>query len=227
MYGYEDRIFRISHTSHRTAQQLKAELEFLLYLSDGTAAVSKPLPLPNGALVQQLGNFSICSFEKAASSQVETQFSDDLIQEWGRSIGMFHRLAKSFVAKAPRPSWWEDENHQFLKRIPGREAAVLNASDRLMSTLSDLPQTEDCYGLIHSDAHAGNFLVDGDQLTFFDFDDSLYAWFGYDLATILFGAVLQPWVNDSDRERNKKVLHERACRPKWLPFHHYILLQFL
>ena len=44
--------------------------------------------------------------------------------------------------------------------------------------------------MIHQDAHAGNFFVnDKGQITLFDFDDSLYGHFVYDLAMVLFYAV--------------------------------------
>ena len=74
-----------------------------------------------------------------------------------------------------------------------------------MQSLEQLPADDKHFGLIHSDAHAGNFLHKDGRLTFFDFDDCLYAWFGYDLATILFGVVLHPSVGNSEAERTQAV----------------------
>ena len=37
------------------------------------------------------------------------------------------------------------------------------------------------FGIIHADLHLGNFFFDGLKLTIFDFDDSCYHWFLYDL----------------------------------------------
>ena len=70
----------------------------------------------------------------------------------------------------------------------------LGEEDRLMllqleqetrSLIQSLPQTPDIYGLIHSDLHVGNVLVEGDHLNVIDFDDTGYGYFYYD-----FGAAL-------------------------------------
>jgi Ser/Thr protein kinase RdoA (MazF antagonist) len=46
------------------------------------------------------------------------------------------------------------------------------------------------YGLIHTDIHAGNFLVDQNQnLTVFDFDDCAYFYFLSDIAIAIFYTV--------------------------------------
>ena len=59
-----------------------------------------------------------------------------------------------------------------------------------MAYLEALPQDAESFGMIHQDAHAGNFFVDDNgQIMLFDFDDCLYGHFVYDLAMVLFYAV--------------------------------------
>ena len=50
--------------------------------------------------------------------------------------------------------------------------------------MTELPKDNDAYGLIHADFNDGNFCVDytNGDITIFDFDDSAYCWFMYDLA---------------------------------------------
>ena len=81
--------------------------------------------------------------------------------------------------------------------IPPGQTLVLERSGELMGKLAKLDQAPEVYGLIHSDAHAGNYVNDGGILTFFDFDDCLYTWYGYDVATILLCVAIQPWVEDT------------------------------
>ena len=59
-----------------------------------------------------------------------------------------------------------------------------------MEYLRSLPQDRYSYGLIHQDAHGGNFFVDDEgNITLFDFDDCVYSWFVYDIAMVVFYAV--------------------------------------
>ena len=56
-----------------------------------------------------------------------------------------------------------------------------------MQHIHALPKDNDSYGLIHQDAHAGNFFVDENgNITLFDFDDCVYGWFVYDIAMVVF-----------------------------------------
>jgi len=53
-----------------------------------------------------------------------------------------------------------------------------------------LPKDRAGYGLIHQDAHGGNFFIKDGAITLFDFDDCMYGWFIYDIAMVLFYAAL-------------------------------------
>ena len=196
VFGTGQDVYRITWEGHRSHDQLAAELEFLDYLQQAGAPAIKPRTLPDGSLLKRFGEFHVARFEQVhgESPCTESGYTPGVIRQWGRSIGQFHQLASQFDPVHQRGDWRTDENHQFDKRIPAEQAQVLVAAQTLMSDLSNLPVSTGTYGLIHSDAHVGNFLVHKGGLTFFDFDDCLYTWFAYDVATILFGAALQPWV---------------------------------
>ncbi len=209
VYGIGDRVIRVTHDSHRTVEQLLGELEFLRYLHAGGGAVSKPVLFPGDVELVTVGDFHVCQFERAAGlgATMDQPYSREVIRQWGKSIGVFHRLTRGFKPAHPRQSWIDDENHQFEKRIPADQPKVLARSSELMLRLSRLEDSSDVYGLIHSDAHAGNYVNDQGALTFFDFDDCLYAWFGYDVATILLGVAIQPWVDDGQAARSAVILN--------------------
>jgi Ser/Thr protein kinase RdoA (MazF antagonist) len=54
------------------------------------------------------------------------------------------------------------------------------------------PESNGNCGLVHGDLCAANFVVDGDPVTMFDFDDSCYHWFIYDLVCAVAPATFRP-----------------------------------
>ena len=197
------RILRITHVSHRSLADIEAEIEFLTYLKTQGASVSGPLPILGSAVAIECFDFVCCLFDMAEGSQVqEADWQPGLFQLWGEAIGRFHRLAQDYVPKgAARFSWQVDANLDFDRYLPRAETQIRSLARDHRAELDKLPMTPDVYGLIHSDAHAGNYFLKQNALTFFDFDDCCYQWYIFDVATILFSAVLQPWMENSIEAR--------------------------
>ncbi len=75
--------------------------------------------------------------------------------------------------------------------VPPSQTLVLERFCDLMEHLESLPRDRETYGMIHQDAHAGNFFVDEQaKITLFDFDDCCYSWFMNDIAIVLFYAIM-------------------------------------
>lgn len=55
----------------------------------------------------------------------------------------------------------------------------------LRRQLADYGTSPDRFGLIHADMRLGNLLVDGNNVTLIDFDDSGFCWFAYDFAAAI------------------------------------------
>lgn len=205
----QSRIIRITHNSHRDDVQLSAELEFLAYLADNGASVSRPIPiaisetssavLSSNRLVGQYQDFYLTQFDKARGGIIEeVDWTPLLFRNWGRCLGQFHSLATDMPApKYRRLHWRDDENLNFRGRIPANQTKILERADDCLVRLNELPETQQEFGLIHCDAHPGNFHLLNDELTFFDFDDACYQWYAFDIATVLFSAVLQPWIENT------------------------------
>jgi Ser/Thr protein kinase RdoA (MazF antagonist) len=207
VFALDDKIIRITHHSHRLPDQIAAELEFIRHLADKGAAVCLPNTLPNGELLSSVDSFTACIFDRAKGSVLSrNDWTPSVIQEWGRCIGGFHQLSRSFRPVNKRIDWRQDENHNFAVRIPASQTKIIEMASQLLTDLEALPVNDDIYGLIHGDAHAGNFFLDDGKLTFFDFDDAIYTWFAYDIATILFGAVLGEHVEASRQAQEAEAL---------------------
>lgn len=195
-------ILRATHASHRSAEEVRAELEWIDDLARHGAAVSTPIADRAGELVTEVGDFRVTEFERAPGRTItEDDWGPALFRNWGQAIGTFHRLSRRFQPNHSRLHWRDDPNFEWTGRIPADEVQVVAAARGARAELEALPETSETFGLIHCDAHAGNFFIDGERLTFFDFDDTCRCFYGYDVATVLFGAVLQPWIGDEDADR--------------------------
>ncbi len=214
VFARADRILRVTHHSHRMPDQIAAELEFINYLADRGGAVCKPVPLADGELLKSYDDFSACQFQRAPGGVIgAADWGPELFKTWGGCIGRFHRIAAGFEAEHLRTDWRRDENHHFSKRLPPEHQEIAERGAQLLGGFENLPVTKANYGLIHGDAHPGNFFIDDKSLAFFDFDDAIYMWFAYDVATILFGAVL---AREVDNTRLAQEAQARYFLPHFL-----------
>ncbi len=194
-------ILRIGHSLRRTVNQIRGELDWINYLAAGGVSVAHAIPSPQGNLVEtvadgQGGHFLVTAFIKAPGAppgEHDQWRNEALFEDYGRLIGRMHRLSKKYRPPDPawrRPEWDDPINLDFERWLPPSEAIILQKFRQLMPHLQALPKSQDSYGLIHQDAHAGNFFLDGNgAFTLFDFDDCVYGWYAYDLAMVLFYAI--------------------------------------
>ena len=76
-------------------------------------------------------------------------------------------------------------------QIPERLHIVRHRIRSILGEINSLPKDQDSFGLIHGDFNDGNFTVDysNGDITVFDFDDSCYFWFMYELASAWEGGI--------------------------------------
>jgi Ser/Thr protein kinase RdoA (MazF antagonist) len=199
------RILRIIYRPERPVEVVQAELHFVNYLAQGGVRVSLPIPSEQGNLIEVLPAagipFITVSFVKGRGMRMpdnDYRYRDgvpmeEYFQNWGQVLGQMHRLAKTYQPLSSairRPEWFDWETARgfaYREQLP----AVGYKYDKLIAELQALPKDADSYGLIHNDFNDGNFTVDYDNgdITVFDFDDSCYFWFVYDLACAWEGGV--------------------------------------
>ncbi len=185
-------IFRFTADYHRSLRELEAELEWIQYLKQKNCKVVAPRAALDGMLVHSLDpTWCVSVFERAAGVALrgEAQYTPELFSEWGRVIGEMHRCSLDYTPRWARQVWDQDDG----VRLAFGEAQTLG-NDHLMvqifldrvHQMRSLPKNRENFGLIHADVHDGNFFVDNrGQFTVFDFDDSVYHWFLFDLAVVL------------------------------------------
>lgn len=192
----ESRILRVGHAIRRSERLVLGEIDWIQFLTDGGAGVVRLVPSVQGRPLERIpdsqgGYFLATAFRRARGCHAwEVGWSDGLYRNYGRLMGTLHRLTKLYVPRDPeggRLHWDSPEMLEVETFLPKKETRIREQYRRLMDRIHDLPQTPDSYGLIHQDAHAGNFFVDdGGNITLFDFDDCVYSWFINDLAIVIF-----------------------------------------
>ncbi len=205
-----DKILRVTHSSHRSEAQIQAELQFLNYLGDCHVPVARALPLASGELLSRIDlpdntHFILAMFCRARGEQVKKEhYGPRFYEAWGSALGLMHRLTKELKPSGARPVW---NTNPYLNLIPWyaeeEREQFLEIRQNLVNEIADLPKTRDSYGLLHADLHQGNFYWDGQKIQIFDFDDSIYHYFTYDLTVCAFSALrsLVKMYPDQSREK--------------------------
>jgi len=197
--GEEEGILRIAHSIRRSPDLIRGELDWINYLKDGGASVAGALISRAEKWVEEIddgagGFFLANAFERAAGKPRRGEWTEAQLFEYGRQIGLMHKL--STVYQPANLDWkrpeWDDPIHLEVDQfIPAEDSNIKQIYRDLVKRTQNLPKDNSCYGLIHQDAHQGNFFIDDSgKITIFDFDDSSYSWFVEDIALILFYAVM-------------------------------------
>jgi Ser/Thr protein kinase RdoA (MazF antagonist) len=201
MYAFDKNsasyILRIGHSIRRTPELIHGEVDWLNHLAAGGATVARAAQSVEGRLVEAIddgqgGQFLTTAFVKAPGGPVwqTTGWSDVLYETYGKLIGRMHALSKRYELSNPawkRPEWDDPVNIDVVQWLPDTDTRAAKQFSRVFEHLEALPKDPDSYGLIHQDAHAGNFFVDeSGTITLFDFDDCVYSWFIYDIAMVVF-----------------------------------------
>jgi Ser/Thr protein kinase RdoA (MazF antagonist) len=203
---------------------MRARLEWLTFLSAHDGPVPRPVRSRNGNLIELMKYedqvYIAGAFEKApgvlAEGMSHADWSNELFQALGRTLGHCHRVAQIYVparAEFKCPEWDCAENcFNPKEELVGADRAILEKRAQVLSLIQSLPKDRDGYGLAHLDLHFGNFFVDVTQqrILLFDFDDCAYGWYIMDIAMLLFDALVV--YTDLDRQQFGERFLENVLR---------------
>jgi amicoumacin kinase len=196
-----DFILRLGHSRRRSPDLVRGEVDWMNYLAAGGAGVARATFSEKGELVEmiddgQAGHFLATAFVRAAGGPVWEMggWTEGLMLDYGRLLGRIHALSKIYRPSNPawqRPQWDDPINNDVHATLAQEQSLVSRRYRTVFNHLLTLPRQPDSYGLIHQDAHSGNFFVDENgRFTLFDFDDCVYGHFANDLAMVLFYAII-------------------------------------
>jgi len=186
-------IVRFVHSTHRTFDEVFAELEFVDYLAHNNTNVSTIIHTDEDELLVKIDTendeyFTVCAFTKAPGTFVKREdVNDEFLYNFGVAVGKLHALSKEFQPVHKRYHWFEEDYIGIGRRnLPEEYHYIIEKAEQHQAKLKRYPMDHDGYGLIHTDLHFGNMFYDGQKLTFFDFDDASYKHFISDIAIIVF-----------------------------------------
>jgi amicoumacin kinase len=193
VYSYGDLIFRLSPFGRRKEVDIINELAFINGLWEKDVPVSLPVKSLRGNFIEPVGNQFLVVFEKAKGTHIDVSnsgiWNKELYYHWGNLMGKMHKAGNNIKLDRPRWTVGQPDLLNLLPRIASEP--IEEKYKQLLNDLVSFPQTPDLFGLIHNDFHQGNLFVNEGMLTIFDFDESAYHWFAYDLATSFYHAYWQ------------------------------------
>jgi Ser/Thr protein kinase RdoA (MazF antagonist) len=180
----QDHVLRFNHEGERVAEQIEAELDYVIVLADAGVRVAKPVRSIAGHRVERintaLGLFHAVVFEGLPGKQHDLEaLSPAQLERWGQTLGELHNVAARFT-KSGRPSWRE-QLAMASQVLPAEEEAAHQSLRRITDELGQLSITAENFGLIHYDFELDNLIWDGDGPGIIDFDDCAWWWFGADI----------------------------------------------
>ncbi len=221
-------ILRLTHESHRSIEEVEAELRWVLDLKECGLPVAAPYRSRRDHRTETVqsahGKFVATCFEHLDGVEPEPAnpelWSDRMFEQLGALTARMHQASYDAAwtpATLPRRTWREESVAQnFHFYVPVGEKLVHDAFDRVLSKLDDLPRSRDAYGLIHADLNHTNFLLTPGGLNIFDFDDSCYCWFAYDLIVPIFHLPTPDEAQGAFRLLLRGYESVRRFHPAWL-----------
>jgi Ser/Thr protein kinase RdoA (MazF antagonist) len=145
-------------------------------------------------------------FEKAPGRKVDLQnpeeWNEQFWETMGRVVGTLHHASVQYNQTEPkfrRPMYYEDEYIELLTILDSKQdGMIIEKVECLIKRFDQLPKDPDAFGVIHYDLHTDNFHKNGKDMIIFDWDDSYYFFFMYDLAATFHETI---WDNPHDKRQ--------------------------
>lgn len=220
--GTDAKILRIGFLNDRSREDFLGELEYVRYLFEHGGSVSNVVSSRKGNLLEEITHnhhtFFVCLFEKARGKMlVENHYQyregvpiSEYYYNCGKVLGELHQLSKGYVPVHPRYSFFDKYNAEYIdKLIPSSLSLLKEKLLGLLKTLEGLDRNHESFGMIHFDYNDGNYSIDFDtgQITVYDFDNSCFGWYMFDLASIWGNGL--GWIQfEPDADKRKKFIED-------------------
>jgi Ser/Thr protein kinase RdoA (MazF antagonist) len=228
---------RVHRPGYHSDSALRSELQWLQALSAGEIEVPTVVPTRTGELFAagtvdgipdpvQFDLFEWIDGQQLGDVQAEAggdpQWIGDTWHKLGALIAGLHNHSAVWQAPAGfvRHAW--DENGlagaeplwgrfwELPSLSAGQRTLLCRARDRVYRDLAALSKAPASYSMIHGDLLPENVLVDGEHLRLIDFDDAGFGWHLFELVTLLYSAVNEPWFEPA---REALIAGYRSRRP--------------
>jgi Ser/Thr protein kinase RdoA (MazF antagonist) len=220
--GNDAKILRIAFINDRSQEDFLGEVEYIRYLFQHGGSVSNVICSNKGNLLEELTyndiSFFVSLFEKAKGKMlVENNYRyrkgvpiTEYYYNCGKVLGKLHQLSKEYTPAHRRYSFFDKFNAEYIsKLIPDSLLLLKEKLVQLLKTLEGLDMGPKSFGMTHFDYNDGNYSIDFEtgQITVYDFDNSCYCWYMYDLADLWTHGV--GWIQfEPDADKRKKFMED-------------------
>lgn len=220
--GAVSKIIRIAFLDDRNREDFLGEVEYIRYLYEHGGSVSNVISSLNGNLLEEITHenhsFFVCGFERAKGKLlVENSYRyregvplTEYFYNCGKTLGRMHQLSKVYTPEHKRYSFFDKYNAEYIdKLIPPSLSLLKKKLFELLKTLEGLDRNCEFFGMVHFDYSDSNYMIDFDtgKITVFDFDNSCFCWYMYDLANVWTHGV--GWIQfEPDTEIRKKFMKD-------------------
>jgi len=220
--GAQAKIIRIAFLNDRSREDYLGEVEYIRYLCEYGGSVANVISSQKGNLLEEIAHhhhtFFVCLFEKARGKMLvenNYQYRDgvpltEYFYNCGKVLGKLHQLSKAYTPVHRRYRFSDKYNAGYIDElIPDSLPLLKEKLVELLKTLEGLDQSRESFGMIHFDYNDGNFTIDFDtgQITVFDFDNSCFGWYLFDLADLWTHGV--GWIQfEPDAGKRQKFMEE-------------------
>ncbi|MED0981457.1 phosphotransferase [Bacillus paramycoides] len=220
--GADAKILRISFLNDRSREDFLGEVEYIRYLFEHGGSVSDVISSRKGNLLEEITynnhTFFICLFKKAKGKMlVENNYryregvpNSEYYYNCGKTLGKLHQISKGYTPVHRRYNFFEKYTVEYIdKLIPDSLSLLKEKLIQLLKTLEGLDRNRESFGMVHFDYNDGNYSIDFDtgQITVYDFDNSCYCWYMFDLASLWISGV--GWIQfELDADKRKKFMDD-------------------
>jgi Ser/Thr protein kinase RdoA (MazF antagonist) len=197
---------------HRPTDEIRAEWQFVDYLSANGVPVAPAVRRVNGELLlafhaQEGVRYGVLT-HFAPGKHLRQRPSAAAVNAYGRIVAQIHVLADLMPQTLKRPPIDVEDLLRrsiaaFAAEVPDRPqdlAFMQESAATLLPRIEALTREEPYYGLIHGDVIRANAQVGDDgSVTILDFDLCGYCWRAYDVASYL--AVIRGLPGEKESER--------------------------
>jgi Ser/Thr protein kinase RdoA (MazF antagonist) len=220
--GADAKIIRIAFLNDRSREDFLGEVEYISYLFEHGGSVSDVVRSRKGNLLEEITHnnhtFFICLFKKARGKMlVENNYRyregtpiTEYYYNCGKVLGKLHQISKGYTPVHHRYSFFDKYNAEYIeKMLPSSLSLLKEKLVQLLKTLEGLDRNRESFGMNHFDYNDGNYSIDFDtgEITVYDFDNSCYCWYMFDLASLWTNGV--GWIQfEPDAGKRKKFMDD-------------------
>ncbi len=186
-------VLRLSAEGGYSVAEQTSEVEWLRWLRDDNQPVPKPVPTSQGSFVVRAGSERVSQrvcvlFGWLEGNLPPANISESQMARLGAAAARLHSPSEPFFASAsftrPVLNWRAVFGEPGDEPSPSAQHPLLSRlGERLRPELAE--QSDEASCLIHGDLHRDNVLVQGEAISFIDFDDCAWGHPLFDVASLL------------------------------------------